>query len=386
MFDDDFLSHKALNSALLTDGSNSRQSRLKEEITNRIEGLKRYYKTLQSSYENWIKSLEDNRQRCPWLKLFNNREIMILIILLRKMNSEESIRVRFLKSIFDFKLSEDQEQEEEKLTILCLQHYFSSVHLIEVNLTSENLSRLCQQHQIQTLADTDVCLAKLSEFLVDLFQGNSQLFSAAPSQKKKQFIVKIEHDSSDSTNSFKHNLDLTTCAVLLNIFKDRLPSAHQILWCIDRTAEDIRLFFSRVRTFTSLNFVVMDVDKMEYRMKELILYEQDLLTREQTAHGNIYYFSNELTNARNGIIELKIDSSMRDIDNISRTLNRRFQNQGIAQPQFQIIYGGSSIGRNIPSSINERFIYLPFTFKVKLIVSITNIKKIIHGLSVSMMN
>lgn len=340
------LSHLALNSALQSNFLNSNQARFKEEVGTRIAGLERQYRTFQSAYDNWIKNLREYREHCSWLKLFTNREIMILIILLRKMNSEDSVRVRLLKKLFNFKVSENQEKEENKLTIRCLQHYLSSVRLTEANLTAENLSELCQKHEIRMFADTKLCLEKLSKLLQDLFGDNTQQFSVERRQEKKQqWIVKVERQSSHFANSFGHDLSLTTCCTLLSVFKDRLPSSYQILWCTNTTTEDIHLFFSRIRAFTALNFVVMDIDKAEYRLRESILYQQDLLTREQSSHGNVYYFSNELTTARKGLKEWTIDPSMTSSDTILKTLSSQFVNQGLAQSQFQIIYGESGMGK-----------------------------------------
>ncbi|CAF4382908.1 unnamed protein product, partial [Adineta steineri] len=149
-----------------------------------------------------------------------------------------------------------------------------------------------------------------------------------------------------STLSFSNDFDLNTCCILLNIFQNQLPASYQILWCLNTTEEDIHLFFSRIRTCPSLIFVIMDIDKMHHHVRELLLNEQDLLTRRKNIHAQVFYFSHELTTARKGLREFQIPDRYKDSNQSYHHLMNLFQENHILPSQIQIIYGKAGIGNN----------------------------------------
>ena len=92
-------------------------------------------------------------------------------------------------------------------------------------------------------------------------------------RENEKFLIKLDSlERATNKIGFENDLDMETCCILLHIFNDRLPANYQILWCLNSTETDIRLFFSRVRTFPRLTFVVMDMDQMHHRLKELLFY------------------------------------------------------------------------------------------------------------------
>ncbi|CAF1180009.1 unnamed protein product [Adineta steineri] len=309
-------------------------------IQHRIQNLESIYTTLRIAYDIWIQNLQKYRQEYPLLKLYSNREIMILIILLRTSNS---IRNHFLKELFQYKDLYHQNEEEQKLAIHCLEHYLRSLRIPQVNLTKDNLIQIYLTHRIDTELNTDMSLKRLKEFLHDLYQHDGEIFQKEGQvcNENQQFLVDINH----STLSFSNDFDLNTCCILLNIFQNQLPASYQILWCLNTTEDDIHLFFSRIRTFPSLIFVIMDIDKMHHHLRELLLNEQDLLTRQKNIHAQVFYFSHELTTARKGLREFQIPDRYKDSNQSYYHLMNLFQENHILPSQIQIIYGKAGIGK-----------------------------------------
>ncbi|CAF5138873.1 unnamed protein product [Rotaria sp. Silwood1] len=301
-------------SSMLTDLRTYQNAQLDNAIYNRIQSLELIYNSLKTTYDMWIENLKKYRQECSLLKLFSNREIMIIIILLRSSNAENSNRNRFLKKLFEFKNFKNQNEEEKILTIRCLEHYFRSLRIPHVNLTTDHLAELYQRHNIDAGSNTDVCLRKLTTFLKDILEHGGKIFPQEEiHDENEQFIVNINRPVSNPNQiSFSNDFDLTMCCILLNVFKNQLPSSYQILWCSNTTEEDIHLFFSRIQAFPSLTFVIMDIDKMHHRLREILLKEQDSLTRERIKHGRVFYFSRELTTTRKGLREFKLPAEYKN--------------------------------------------------------------------------
>ena len=273
---------------------------------------------------------------------------MFLIILLRiSRNENNSIKNRFLKQLFSFKDLNNQNDEEQKLSIHCLLHYLRSLRINQCDLSYKNLSNLYIKYQIDSDLNIDLSLKKLLQFLKDLFHNEEELFKNNPIENnKEQYLVILNPKQQiDEKITFEHDFDIDTCCILLNIFNNRLPSSYQILWCSNVTDDDIHLFFSRIRTFHSLIFVIMDIDKIHYRLREILLKEQDLLTQENNGHGTVYYFSRELTTSRKGLREFSISPKYRDPKQTYTQLMRLFQQQQqLRLPQIEIIYGTAGIG------------------------------------------
>jgi hypothetical protein len=267
---------------------------------------------------------------------------MFIIILLRT----STIRNRCLKKLFSFKDLNNQNDEEQKLTIQCLIYYLSSLRINSCDLSYNNILNLYTTYQIDSGSNTDLCLKKLSLFLKDLFRNEQDLFRENNTENDNlQYLVTLNPiQRTNDKITFEHDFDMDTCCILLNIFNNRLPSSYQILWCSNVTDEDIYLFFSRIRTFRYLTFVIMDIDKMHHRLRELLLNQQDLLTRQQGEHGTVYYFSRELTTCRKGLREFQIPVKYRNPNQTYIQLMTLFRKQQSILPEIQIIYGTAGIG------------------------------------------
>ena len=337
--------------SLLADLRNHQNVRLESTIQNRIENLKLILDRLQDTYKAWIQNLEKYRHECSLLKLFSNREIMILIILLRTSSQYNLVRHRFLKRLFSFQDPNKQAEEDEKRTIHCLSHYLRAVRIQRENLTNERLRELYQAYQIDPTANTDACLKKLCAFLGEVLENEHKILEKEePNHENRQYLVSVNSRPSTSQQiSFENDFDLNTCCILLNVFQDRLPSWHQLLWCSTTSDEEIHLFFSRIRSFPRLTFVIMDVDKMHHRLREVLLNEQDLLARGSKAHGTVYYFSRELNESRKGLRRFDVPSRYVDRDQSVAHLSKLFRKHQIQSSQIQIVYGEAGIGKSMIS-------------------------------------
>lgn len=305
------------------------------------------HRALETAYLMWINNLERIRQENPLLNLFSNRQIMILIILLTTSTAQNQVKCHFLEKLSSSKDIINHKDKELELTLKCLSHYLHSLKMHDCNLSERKISTLYEQYRIPPNSNVETSLRKLSEFLRELFNNGRELFRKNSINNENQQYLVTPSTMAHTTEKtpLEHDLDMETCCVLLNLFNDRLPSAYQILWCSVATEDDIRLFFNRIRTFHCLVFVVMDIDKMHHRLRELLLNEQDALTRLERSHGPVYYFSRELTTSRKGLRPLHISPRYLDRDAIYARLVRLFQEYNWIQPGIQIICGQAGIGK-----------------------------------------
>ncbi|CAF1573843.1 unnamed protein product [Rotaria sp. Silwood1] len=189
-----------------------------------------------------------------------------------------------------------------------------------------------------------MCLQQLCHFLNAFLANNTELSRHSSTENEnQQYLVAL---NPLEETPLRHDLDMDTCCILLNLFQNRLPSFHQILWCSTTTEDDIHLFFSCVRTFHDLTFVIMNIDKMHHRLRELLLNEQDSLARLQQPHGVIYYVVRGSIINRKNLRSFQIHPKHRDPhQTCAQLLTLYRQNYDSVQPQFEIICGASGIGK-----------------------------------------
>lgn len=328
---------------------NHQDFRLKNAIKDRIENLGILAKNFEAVYDNWIENLRRFRHECSLLKLVSNRQIMFLIILLRTSASPDSIRHRFLEKIFSFKDLQHPVEEENQYALQCLMHYLRSLRIHRGYFSDEQVNSLYAKHQIEASVPVELCLNRLAQFLRDLFGDERELFkdSNSPDDYNQQYLVVVNPSSHIPEKiTLEHQFDMQTCCVLLNIFRHRLPATYQILWASDATIDDIELFFVRIRAFPSLIFVIMNIDQMHHRLREILFNEQTRLTRDAQAHGTVYYFSRELNNSRKGLREFHIKSDWKDPKQTYRHLLSLQKSQS-SLLDIRMVYGTAGIGKQL---------------------------------------
>ena len=325
-----------------------REEQFRAEISSRTDEFRLIHSALETNYRMWVNSLKDCRYESPLLQLYSNRQVMMLIILLTQSNADNTVKHRFLGK---FSLSRDvgnHQEKEHQLTIQCLIHYLRCIRIDGCNLSNEHVSSLYEKHAIDYRSPAGNMLDQLCEFLGDLFQSSDALSQTHPTtNEKQQYLVTLnmKEKTLDGSSSFDHDLDMETCCILLNLLHHRLPASFQILWCSGATEDDIRLFFMRVRTFRHFTYAVLEIDKMHHRLREILLNEQDALTRQSDAHGPIYYVSRELT-SRNGLRPYHVTAADRNAGQTLTRLRDLFRRKNFVPPEIQIICGAPGIGKS----------------------------------------
>ena len=344
----------------MRDQSDQHLSQLEELITERTKDFESSLRQLQDTYDRWIKDLEKYRYDNNLLKLFSNRQIMIMIILLNRSTAQNSIQRQFFEKIFQ---SNDL-QKQTKLTILCLIHYLQSLRINDCDLSEDNVGQLYEQHRIDAGSATDAALKQLSQFLRELFPQNKEWFAKNPhANENQQYLVTVNSiDRRAEKNDYQTDLDADTYCVLVNIFSGRLPAGYQILWCSAATEVDIRSFFSRVRTFHQLTFAVLEIDQMHHRLRTLLFSEQDHLHKREKPHGSVYYFSRELTISRKGLRPFSASAKYRSRPETHSQLMRLMQLNHLPLPEIHVIHGVAGIGK--PSFHDE---VTSFTLKLSFV-------------------
>ncbi|CAF3701639.1 unnamed protein product [Rotaria sp. Silwood1] len=266
---------------------------------------------------------------------------MIMIILL---STDNRIKCCFLRKLYSSIDVNNQNNNELKLTLQLLLHYLRSLRTSNSNLSEDNVSRIYAMYKIDKGTSAEMCLQQLCHFLNAFLANNTELSRHSSTENEnQQYLVAL---NPLEETPLRHDLDMDTCCILLNLFQNRLPSFHQILWCSTTTEDDIHLFFSCVRTFHDLTFVIMNIDKMHHRLRELLLNEQDSLARLQQPHGVIYYVVRGSIINRKNLRSFQIHPKHRDPhQTCAQLLTLYRQNYDSVQPQFEIICGASGIGK-----------------------------------------
>jgi hypothetical protein len=341
---------------------------------------------LERKYNDWIDTLEEWRKKSQLLKLFSNRQIMNMIILLTNPTPHYRIKHQLFKKLYLLDTANDNNDENMfQITIYSLAYYLRSLPINENDPFEHTISDLCKKTTLQHDLSVDASLMHLDRFLTEFLKCIKQTVQTnVMNNESQQYLVTLNsiHHTSDK-KSFECTLDIDTFCILLNLFPDRLPSAYQILWCSTINEDDIHLFFSRIRTFSNLVFVIMDIDKMNPRLREVLLNEQDLLKNSREPHGIVYYFSRELTTYRRGLKFFHVTSVHRNVRQTHVKLTQLFRQTERVPPEIHIICGKEGTGK-LPDLIFILF-YL-FLLQEKLIESIKNTWKRIRCVLVSMIN
>ena len=334
--------------------SDADEQELEESIRERTNEFESIYHGFQTDYDRWIRDLEKYRYDNRLLKLFSNHQIMIMIILLTTPSVQNPIQCRFLEKLFSTKNLTNQQDKQFHLTILYLIHYFQSLRINDCNLSIDQITSLYKKFQLEQGSPIDISLKQLSQFLKEVFNNGKELFlKNSLTNENQQYLVIL--NSLERNAYIENDFDMDTCCVLLSIFNDRLPADYQILWCSIATENDIHLFFTRVRTFRNLTFAVMDIDKMHHRLRQLLLNEQDLLTKQSEPHAPIYYFSRELTLCRKGLRPFPITRHRNPQYAYSQWV-KLLREKDLPLSQIQIVYGTAGIGKtNFHRFISQSF-------------------------------
>ncbi len=331
----------------MKNNQDNNEQQLEHAIRGRTSDFELICRSLETAYDIWIKDLEKYRHENRLLKLFSNRQVMIMIILLTIPKTQNQIQCKFLEKLFS---SEDLNNDKDKqfnLTILCLIHYLQSLRINDCNLSIDNITYLYKKYQIEQGTSTDTSLKQLCQFLKEVFNNGKELFIKNTGiNENQQYLITLNSPERTSDKiKIENDFDMDTCCILINIFNDRLPADYQILWCSISTEDDIRLFFSRVQTFRYLTFVVMDIDKMHHRLRELLLNEQDSLEKQSKPHAPIYYFSRELILCKKSLRPFYITPKHRNPSQTYSQLITLLRRNNSPPSQIQIIYGKAGIGR-----------------------------------------
>ncbi|CAF1275920.1 unnamed protein product, partial [Didymodactylos carnosus] len=214
---------------------------------------------------------------------------MILILLLTPSTAQNKNRYHSLKKLYSWTITKnttinENNEHEQELTMKCLYHYLHSLKIQAIDLSDKVLIQLYDENKIHDGDNIEKRLKRLCEFLNQIFDKDKRLFKnllSTANNENQQYLVKLSkkilnHNDTD-TKKIENDFDMETCCILLT------------------TEDDIKLFYSRICTFTNLIFVVIDIDKIHHRLRKLILNEQDQLSKLQTQHATVYYFSRELT-------------------------------------------------------------------------------------------
>ncbi|UJR16744.1 hypothetical protein I4U23_003644 [Adineta vaga] len=345
-----YSSKNPINPVLLTSQENQDidQTELKDMIQSRTKCFKDAWERLEREYNDWIDRLQEWRTKSYLLKLFSNRQIMNMIILLTNSKSNYRIKLELFEKLYSYeKEKDDGDANAFKCTQYSLLYYLRSLPISESEPFEDSVSSIYDNNTLTHDVSVDGSLKYLDYFLNEfLKESNQTIYKNVTSNESQQYLITLNPKSDTSkTKLFECTFDLEMFCILLNLFNDRLPSASQILWCSTVNEDDIHLFFSRIRTFANMIFVILDIDKMHFRLREVLLNEQDLLTNCRESHGVVYYFSRELTTYRRGLKFFHVPSDYRNVSKTHTQLTQLFEKTDRLPSEMYIICGKQGTGK-----------------------------------------
>ncbi|CAF4843259.1 unnamed protein product, partial [Rotaria sp. Silwood1] len=324
------------------------QVELQDVVQSRTTYFTNIWNRLEREYDDWIDRLENSRNKSHFLKLFSNRQIMNMIILLTNSTSNHRIKHKLFEKLYSYNEANDESDAYSfECIIYSLAYYLRSLPINERNSFETIISHLYESHTLKHDISVDASLKHLDRFLNEFLKcSNQALHKNVTNSESQQYLVTLNSTyHMPDKNLCECTLDMETFCILLNLFNDRLPIASQILWCSEINEDDIHLFFSRIRTFSNMIFAIVDIDKMHSRLREVVLNEQDLLTNSREPHGIVYYFSRELTTYRRGLKFFHVPSAYRNAGQIHTNLNKLFQRTNRIPPKIHIICGKEGTGK-----------------------------------------
>lgn len=331
---------------------------LVRNILNRcIQEFESVLKKLEEDQCDWLKILDDCRSKVSVMQLFSNRQIMILLILLTKSDDKNQTKRDFLKTLdYTTETNRMDDKQQELLTIKCFQHYLKSICTSCQDVSSRSIRRCYAKHRIDQHSDINQALEILSRFVNESFEYNPKNFERGISHYQNQQYL-VTSSTKESINQTETYLDVNTFSMMIHIFHDYVPSSFQILWCSQVCEEDIRLFFKRIQTFHDKKFILMEIDKLNNRLREVLFNEQYTLQCSSEKYGEVYYFSRELKSIRglrtySFAEQFPSDASHRTIEKILGDDKRK-------SPQLHVICGKSSVGKLehfVRCNINNSFL------------------------------
>lgn len=273
---------------------------------------------------------------------------MNMIILLTNSTSNHRIKHKLFEKLYSYNEADD---EDGVYALECSTHsliyYLRSLPINECDRFETTISDLYEIHTLKHDVSVDASLKCLDRFLKEFLRSSNQtVHKNVTNSESQQYLVTLNSSyHMPDKKPLECTLDIETFCILLNLFNDRLPSASQILWCSIINEDDIHLFFSRIRTFSNMIFVILDIDKMHPRLREVVLSEQDLLTNYREPHGIVYYFSRELTTYRRGLKFFHVPSACRNPSQTHNKLNQLFKQTNRVRPDIRIICGKEGTGK-----------------------------------------
>ena len=327
------------------------RTEIEDIVQTRINYFMKILERLEREYKDWIDALEEWRNESSLLSLFSNRQIMNMIILLTKSTPSYQVKHQLFKKLY---LSDEangcRDNDDDittYITAYSLADYLRSLPINDYDRLENMEPDLYKKYELEHNLKVDASLMHLNGFLAefsDCLQPTIPKHSMNDETRQYLIALNSNHQKSDK-KSLEYTFSADTFYTLLNLFEHRLPSAAQILWCSEANEEDIHLFFRRIRTFSTMVFIIMDIDKMHSRLREVLLNEQDLLTKYREPHGIVYYFSRELTMYRRGLKSYRVNPTDRDARPTYSKLNQLFEQTKRMPPEIRIICGDEGTGK-----------------------------------------
>ncbi|CAF1233456.1 unnamed protein product [Didymodactylos carnosus] len=151
-------------------------TQVQTSLTVWIDNLRTQLKTLDMTLKNLVHCLQCYRKNYPILKLFTNRQIMIMLILISSTSTNTELKAIFLNQLYDNYLLNNQQnedhveqkqQQQKRLTIDCMKHYLRMIEIHKYqNIHDDLFERYLKEYSIELRGDIEHSLDKLYHYLL----------------------------------------------------------------------------------------------------------------------------------------------------------------------------------------------------------------------------
>lgn len=246
---------------------------------------------LTAHLSDWERALKKIRQDTKQLQMLTCGEVAIIVHLLSEHAHGEQGGTRdILKTLLGTEVDLTEEADVTRAVHFCIGNLLRPV------------SDLCICEAGLHSPDTEQKTNSVTQHLHPLCDSNASAEDAVRAATdtmvelvEKVFRMRPGHNAGDCGTQFGFKVKEPSdvfLVLLQDVFKHEEPTNSQILWCTDTTNErDVALFFQRIRSFRSHNFVVCGMGRLIPSARERVYDQQRELHRRQKEQefANVYF-------------------------------------------------------------------------------------------------
>ncbi|CAF2171203.1 unnamed protein product, partial [Rotaria magnacalcarata] len=203
------------------------QDKYKAQLLNVVQSRRKkfdeVFQTLKIDYDTWANGRKKWEKKSQLLKLFSNRQVMIMIILLTTTTTKNQVKLQFINKWYSLKDTNNRNPNESifNLSVHFLANYLRSLRMNDTDIDEEKIISLYKKYEIPQGASVDTYLGQLHHFLQELFPDKREPPKNRTTIESHQYIISL-NPAGQTSKLFETVFDIETWCTLLNLFYDQL--------------------------------------------------------------------------------------------------------------------------------------------------------------------